>query len=128
MSGLLHSVVLAGEPAGLGYKFEAVDATFSTEKFGMALTGGCSIQVEWTGDLVGTFTLETSNWENPGTWIDESDTSEGSGVDFPAQPAGSAGVMVLHAGNMRSLWGRVTFTRTSGSGTVLILVRSKANG
>lgn len=74
-----------------------------------------SIQIEWTaGSPVGDFTLETSCDVGPATGITNWTTYSGS-----TQAAGGAtGTFVWRVANIPDRWIRVTYTRTSASGTL----------
>jgi hypothetical protein len=81
-----------------------------------------------TGTLAATVALATSNYlgapkaiYSQGVaprWEDE------SSVTFAALTSGEGGQMV-HVGNLGAKWGKLTITRTGGTGDVAILVNGK---
>jgi len=90
--------------------------TYYSKPWGAKGTDGQALQLEWTGDPTGTFTLWWSSKANPvltddNDWIEDTDFA-------PTNPAGSASKMGDNAGNMKANLKRVKYVNASGSGVL----------
>lgn len=85
------------------------------------------VQIQWTGVPVGTFSVQVSmnffedingNIVNPGTWI-----------SLPLSPAiaaaGSADSAYVDLNQLSAPYVRVVYTRTSGTGTLNVMINGK---
>ena len=90
--------------------------TYYSKPWGAAGTDGQAVQLEWSGDPVGVFTLWWSCKDHPilttdADWIEDTDFT-------PTNPAGSASKMGDNAGNMKANLKRVKYVNASGTGVL----------
>lgn len=88
---------------------------------------GLGFDISWTGAPVGTFGVEVSNTytqsgqgvvENPGSW---------NSIVLSTVPAatGTSGSAFINVAEIQGLWLRLTYTATSGTGTLNATVCGK---
>lgn len=93
-------------------------ASIDGQPMDMSKESGFSIQTEWSGNLTGTFVLQSRNSESL-QWRDVVQVTL-------TNPAGSAGGEVYEVGNTRSKFYRVRFFYTAGTSSLSVAVHAKA--
>ncbi len=85
--------------------------------------GRLSVGIEWTGTPTGTFALEASFTGN--TWRAVPGASAEFTSNGNAQPAGADGGTILNFSGMPGTLWRLTYTRTSGTGSAIVYWRAE---
>jgi hypothetical protein len=92
-------------------------ASIDTNPIDMAGEAGLTIQTEWTGTVLGAFTLQARN--DPSLqWQPISELTL-------ANPAGSAGGQLTQVGNVQARYYRIRYAHTSGTGSLSVSVGTK---
>jgi hypothetical protein len=104
---------------------DASETTLTSTYVNIQYLDSIGFQCVWTGTALGTFDVQVSNTYNPetataGTWTSYTVT------DFP-EPDGSAGNGVATVTSCPFAWLRVVYTKTSGTGTVSVIISGKSN-
>ncbi len=89
-------------------------ATLTSDPFGFELVRSCGLQATWTGNAVGTLIVQVSN--------DGANWTTYPGSSYPVTTAGSQYWQVTESDARVA---RVQYTRSSGSGNLVVTASSK---
>jgi hypothetical protein len=90
--------------------------TVYSDRFGLSETNALGFELDTTGTLTGTFSLQYSDAQFPDPASDTGWTPDGA-LTF-TQPAGSATHQKYSVTDIRGRWFRVKYVHASGSGTL----------
>ena len=102
------------DPATRGVAVSGTDTYYSKKCSGAV---ELSLQLEWTGDPTGAFTIQGSDKAEPDETTD-TDWYTIAATQDPTDPAGSASSTSGRVNDFNCRWKRVKYVNASGSGTL----------
>ncbi len=97
---------------------------FSSEASNILFQDNVGLQVRWSGDAVGTITVECSNNKDPNTH----ESGDFYSLTFDPeleQPAGASGGYLINLNQVPFEWVRISYVADSGSGDLECWLTSK---